>query len=77
MGSVIVFIFVRSDIHGLLSISSQNSLDGKTFTSNKDMLKTTWIYKLFCKQRSEEPGIMRVPKKWQYVLDHNGQYIIK
>lgn len=64
-----------SDYH--LFRSLQNSLDDRTFSSNEDV--TNYLDQYFANkdQKFYEHGIMLLPKRWQYVLEHNGQYVIK
>lgn len=56
--------------------SLQNSLAGKSFTSD-DGVKT--YLELFFGEKDQkfyEKGIMILPERWQQVVDSNGQYVI-
>jgi len=63
-----------SDFH--LFRSLQNSLNGKTFAS-EDLIKQHLDMFLAEKDgKFHEYGIMKLPGKWQKVIEQNGQYII-
>jgi len=63
-----------SDYH--LFRSLQNSLDGKTLTDKRaaeNHLKKFFVHK---PQKFYTDGIIKLPEKWQKVIDNNGQYIL-
>jgi len=63
-----------SDFH--LFRSLQNSLNGKTFAS-EDLIKQHLDKFLAEKDRKfYERGIMKLPERWQKIIEQNGQYII-
>lgn len=63
-----------SDYH--LFRSLQNSLDGKTFNDD-DAVKSHLIQFFADKdQKFYERGIMKLPERWQKVIEQNGKYII-
>jgi len=55
--------------------SLQNFLNGKTFTSNEEVKNDLEQFFASKEQKFYERGIM--PKRWQKVLDQNGQYVIE
>lgn len=63
-----------SDYH--LFRSLQNSLDGKTF--NDDDAVKSHLVQFFAdkNQKFYERGIMKLPERWQMVIEQNGKYII-
>ncbi|EGI58226.1 Histone-lysine N-methyltransferase SETMAR, partial [Acromyrmex echinatior] len=63
-----------SDYH--LFRSLQNSLDGKTLADKK--AAENHLKKFFADkpQKFYTDGIMKLPEKWQKVIDNNGQYIL-
>ncbi|GFX97709.1 mariner Mos1 transposase [Trichonephila clavipes] len=63
-----------SDYYLLRSL--QNSLDGKTFTSNEEVKNHLDQFFASKDQKFYERGIMLLPERWQKVLDQNSQYII-
>ena len=54
----------------------QNSLNGKTF--NDDEAVKSHLVQFFVDndQNFYERGIMKLPEKWQKVIERNGKYII-
>jgi len=53
----------------------QNSLNGITFT-NDDNVKSHLVKFFVDKdQKFYEQGIIKLPEKWQKIIDNNGQYI--
>ena len=63
-----------SDYH--LFRSLQNSLDGKTLADKR--AAENHLKKFFADkpQKFYTDGIMKLPEKWQKVIDNNGQYIL-
>ena len=57
--------------------SLQNFLNGKTFTSNEEVKNDLEQFFASKEQKFYERGIMLLPKRWQKVLDQNGQYVIE
>lgn len=57
--------------------SLQNSLAGKTFTSD-DSIKT-YLEAFFAEkdQKFYEKGIMILTERWQQIVDNNGQYVLE
>lgn len=66
--------FAPSDYH--LFRSLQNSLNGKTFTNDDDL--KSYLVQFFADkdQKFYERGIMKLPERWQKVIEQNGKYII-
>ena len=56
--------------------SLQNSLNGKTF--NDDKAVKSHLVQFFADedQKFYERGIMKLPERWQKVIEQNGKYII-
>ncbi|KAG5311089.1 SETMR methyltransferase, partial [Acromyrmex insinuator] len=56
--------------------SLQNSLDGKTLVDKR--AAENHLKKFFAdkQQKFYMDGIMKLPEKWQKVIDNNGQYIL-
>ena len=57
--------------------SLQNSLNGKNFNSLEDC---KWHLEQFFAQKDKkfwEDGIMKLPEKWQKVVEQNGEYVIQ
>ena len=56
--------------------SLQNSLNGKT--SNDDEAVKSHLVRFFVdkEQKFYERGIMKLPERWQKVIEQNGKYII-
>ena len=56
--------------------SLQNSLNGKTF--NDDEAVKSHLVQFFADkdQKFYERGIMKLPERWQKVIEQNGKYII-
>jgi len=56
--------------------SLQNSLNSKTFAS-KDLIKQ-YLDKFLAEKDGKfyERGIMKLPGRWQKIIEQNGQYII-
>ena len=64
-----------SDFH--LFKSLQNSLNGKIFNSLEDCKRHL---EQFCAQRDKkflEDGIMKLPEKWQKVVEQKGEYMFQ
>ena len=56
--------------------SLQNSLNGKTFNYD-EAVKSHSVQSFADKdQKFYEHGIMKLPEKWQKVIEQNGKYII-
>ena len=56
--------------------SLQNSLNGKTFNDD-DAVKSHLVQFFADKdQKFYERGIMKLPERWQRVIEQNGKYII-
>jgi len=62
-----------SDFH--LFCSLQNCLNDKTFAS-EDLIKQHLEFLAEKDGKFYECGIMKLPGKWQKVIEQNGQYII-
>uniref|UniRef100_A0A8C6B954 Tc1-like transposase DDE domain-containing protein n=1 Tax=Monodon monoceros TaxID=40151 RepID=A0A8C6B954_MONMO len=64
-----------SDFH--LFWSLQNSLNGKNFNSLEDYKRH--LEEFFAQQDKKfwEDGIMKLPEKWQKVVEQNGEYVVK
>ena len=64
-----------SDFH--LFRSSQNSLNGKNFNSLEDYKRH--LEKLFAQKdkKFREDGIMKLPEKWQKVVEQKGEYVVQ
>ena len=64
-----------SDFH--LFRSLQNSLNGKNFSSLEDCKR--YLEQFFAQKNKKfwEDGIMKLPEKWQKVVEQNGEYIIQ
>ena len=64
-----------SDFH--LFRSLQNSFNGKYFNSLEDC---KWHLEQFFDQKDKrfwEDGIMKLPEKWQKIVEQNGDYVVK
>ena len=63
-------------LHHQTSIALQNSLNGKTFAS-ENLIKQH-LDKFLAEKDGKfyERGIMKLPRKWQKIIEQNGQYII-
>ena len=64
-----------SDFH--LFRSLQNSLNGKNFSSLEDCKR--YLEQFFAQKNKKfwEDGIMKLPEKWQKVVEQNGEYIVQ
>jgi len=56
--------------------SLQNFLDGKIFTGTEDIKMNLIQYFAQKEQKFFEKGIFNLPKRWEKVVEQNGQYII-
>ena len=56
--------------------SLQNHLDRKTFDSNEAIKNELIQFFAYKNQTFYESGIMELTKRWQKVIEQNGQYII-
>ena len=67
--------FAPSDLH--LFQSLQNSLNGKNFSSLEDCKRC--LEQLFAQKDKKcwEDGIMKLPEKWQKIVEQNGEYIVQ
>jgi histone-lysine N-methyltransferase SETMAR len=63
-----------SDYH--LFRSLQNNLDGKKFDTLEALKKHLDQFFSEKPQNFYEDGIMKLPERWQKVIDQNGQYIV-
>ena len=57
--------------------SLQNSLNGKNFSSLEDCKRH--LEQFFARKDKKfwEDGIMKLPEKWQKVVEQNGEYIVQ
>ena len=63
-----------SDFH--LFRSLQNSLNGKNFSSLEDCKRH--LERFFAqKNKFWEDGIMKLPEKWQKVVEQKGEYVVQ
>ena len=64
---------VTSDFH--LFWSLQNSLNGKNFSSLEDCKRH--LEQFFAQKHKKcwEDGIMKLPEKWQKVVEQKGEYV--
>ena len=56
--------------------SLQNSLNGKTFNDNEAVKSHLVQFFADKDQKFYEHGIMKLPERWQKVIEQNGKYII-
>ena len=56
--------------------SLQNFLDGKIFNGTEDIKINLIQYFAQKEQKFFEKGIFNLPKRWEKVVEQNGQYII-
>jgi len=63
-----------SDYH--LFRSLQNSLNGRRFTSEEDIKRHLKQFFSEKDKKFYERGIMKLPERWQKIVDQKGQYII-
>ena len=71
-------IFTRhapSDFHSFRSL--QNSLNGKNFNSLEDCKRHPEQFFARKDKKFWEDGIMKLPEKWQKVVEQNGEYIVQ
>ena len=64
-----------SDFH--LFRSLQNSLSGKNFNSLEDCKRHLEQFFAQKDKKFWEDGIMKLPEKWQKVVEQNGEYIVQ
>ena len=64
-----------SDFH--LFWSFQNSLNGKNFSSLKDCKRHLEQFFAQKDKKFGEDGIMKLPEKWQKVVEQNGEYVVQ
>ena len=66
---------INSDVYYLFR-SLQNSLNGETF--NDDEAVESRLVQFFADkdQKFYKRGIMKLPERWQKVIEQNGKYII-
>ena len=62
-----------SDFH--LFRSLQNSLNGKSFSSLEDCKRHLDQFFTQKDKKFWEDGIMKLPEKWQKVVEQNGEYV--
>ena len=57
--------------------SLQNSLTGKNFHSPEDCKR--YLEQFFAQKDKNfgEDGIMKLPEKWQEVVEQNGEYVVQ
>ena len=63
------------DIH--LFWSLQNSLNGKSFNSLQDCIMPLEQFFAQKDKKFWQDRIMKLPKKWQKVLEQNGEYLVQ
>ena len=57
--------------------SFQNSLNGKNFNSLEDCKRhLEWFFAQKDKKFWED-GIMRLPERWEKVMEQNGEYVVQ
>ena len=54
----------------------QNSLNGKTFNDDEAMKSHLVQFFVDKDQKFYERGIMKLPERWQKVIEENGKYMI-
>ena len=66
---------VPSDFHFFQSL--QNYLNGKKFNSLEKCKK--YLEQFFAQKDKKfwEDGIMKLPEKWQKVVEQNGEYVVQ
>ena len=64
-----------SDFHLLRSL--QNSLNGKNFKSLEDCKRHLEQFFAQNDKKFWEDGIMKLPEKWQKVVEQKGEYIVQ
>ena len=66
---------VPSDFHFFQSL--QNSLNGKNFNSLEDCKRH--LEQFFARKDKKfwEDGIMKLPEKWQKVVEQKGDYVVQ
>ena len=57
--------------------SLQNSLSGKTFSSLEDCKRHLEQFFAQKDKKFWEDGIMKLPEKWQKVVEQKGEYIVQ
>ena len=55
--------------------SLQNSLNGKNFNSLEDCKRH--LEQFFTQKKVFEDGIMKLPEKWQKVVEQNSEYVVQ
>ena len=63
-----------SDFHLLQSL--QHFLNGKNFNPWKTV-NNIWNSSLLKKMKYWKDGIMKLPEKWQMVVEQNGEYLVQ
>ena len=72
--SAIFTRYCTCDVHWFLSL--QNSLNGKIFNSLEDC--KSYLEQFFPqKDKFGEDGILKLPGKWQKVVERNGEYVVQ
>ena len=64
-----------SDFHWFQSL--QNSLNGKNFNSLEDCKRHLEQFFAQKDKKFWEDGIMKLPEKWQKVVEQNGEYAVQ
>ena len=64
-----------SDFHWFWSL--QNSLNGKNFNSLEDCKRHLEKFSAQKDKKFGEDGIMKLPEKWQKLVEQNGEYIVQ
>ena len=64
-----------SDVHVFRSL--QNSLNGKNFSSLEDCKRHLEQFFAQKDKKFWEDGIMKLPEKWQKVVEQNGEYVVQ
>ena len=57
--------------------SLQNSLNGKKFSSLEDCKRHLEQFFAQKDKKFWEDGIMKLPEKWQKVVEQNGEYLVQ
>ena len=57
--------------------SLQNSLNGKNFNSLEDCKRHLEQFFAQKDKKLWEDGIMKLPEKWQKVMEQNGEYVVQ
>ena len=63
------------DLHLLRSL--QNSLNGRNFNSLEDCKRHLEQFFAQKDKKFWEDGIMKLPEKWQKVVEHKGEYVVQ